>query len=68
MNHANNNGMAIVVVVTVAVWLGEESIGEVGNALSITTGISLILASMIFRYGAELERKLHDKIENEKAQ
>ena len=46
----------------------EESIGEVGNALSITTGISLILASMIFRYGAELERKLHDKIENEKAQ
>lgn len=60
--------VAIVVVVTVAVWLGEESIGEVGNALSITTGISLILASMIFRYSAELERKLHDKIENEKAQ
>ena len=56
--------MAIVVVITVAVWLGEESIGEVGNALSITTGISLILASMIFRYGAELEQQLHGKIEN----
>ena len=60
--------VAIVVAVTVAVWLGEESIGEVGNAFSITTGITLILASMIFRYGAELEQKLHDKIENEKAQ
>ena len=60
--------VAIVVVVTVAVWLGEESIGEVGNAFSITTGIALILASIIFRYGAELEQKLHDKIENEKAQ
>ena len=56
--------VALVVVVTVAVWLGEESIGEVGNTLSITTGISLILASMIFRYGAELEQQLHGKIEN----
>lgn len=56
--------VAIAVVVTVAVWLGEESIGEVGNTLSITTGISLILASMIFRYGAELEQQLHGKIEN----
>lgn len=47
---------------------GKERISEVGNAFSITTGIVLILASMIFRYGAELEQKLHDKIENEKAQ
>ena len=60
--------MAIVVAVTVAAWLGEERISEVGNAFSITTGIALILASMIFRYGEELEQKLHDKIENEKAQ
>ena len=56
--------VAIVVAVTVAVWLGEESIGETGNAFSITTGIVLILVSMIFRYGAELEQQLHGKIEN----
>ena len=56
--------VAIVVAVTVAVWLGEESIGEAGNAFSITTGIVLILVSMIFRYGAELEQQLHGKIEN----
>ena len=60
--------VAIVVAVTAAVWLGEESIGEAGNAFSIMTGIVLILVSMVFRYGAELEQKLHDKIENEKAQ
>ena len=60
--------VAIVVAVTVAVWLSKERISEVGNAFSITTGIALILASTIFRYGAELEQKLHDKIENEKAQ
>ena len=56
--------VAIVVAVTVTVWLGEESIGEAGNAFSITTGIVLILVSMIFRYGAELEQQLHGKIEN----
>ena len=56
--------VAIVVAVTVAVWLGEEGIGEAGNAFSITTGIILILVSMIFRYGAELEQQLHGKIEN----
>ena len=56
--------VAIVVAVTVAVWLGEESIGEAGNAFSLTTGIALILVSMVFRYGAELERQLHGKIEN----
>lgn len=56
--------VAIVVAVTVAVWLGEENIGEAGNAFSITTGIILILVSMIFRYGAELEQQLHGKIEN----
>ena len=56
--------VAIVVAVTVAVWLGEENIGETGNAFSITTGIVLILVSMIFRYGAELEQQLHGKIEN----
>lgn len=55
---------AIVVAVTVAVWLGEESIGEAGNAFGITTGIVLILASMIFRYGAELEQQLYKQIEN----
>ena len=56
--------VAIVVAVTVAVWMGEESIGEAGNAFSITTGIVLILMSMIFRYGAELEQQLHRRIEN----
>ena len=55
---------AIVIAVTAAVWLGEESIGEAGNAFSITTGIVLILASKIFRYGAELEQLLHKQIEN----
>lgn len=56
--------VAIVVAVTVAIWLGEESIGEAGNVFSITTGIVLILASMIFHYGAELEQRLHKQIES----
>lgn len=56
--------VAIVVAVTVAVWLGEENIGEAGNAFSIMTGIVLILVSMVFRYGAELEWQLHRKTEN----
>lgn len=48
---------AIALAVTVAVCLGEESIGEAGNAFSVTVGIFLILASLIFRYGAELEQQ-----------
>ena len=31
--------------------------GEAGNSFSVTTGIFLILASLIFRYGAELEQQ-----------
>ena len=43
--------------ITVSVCLGEENIGEAGNAFSVTVGIVLILASLIFRYGAELEQQ-----------
>lgn len=36
--------------------LGAEKGGDVSNLPSVVTGIVLILASLIFRYGAELEK------------
>ena len=40
------------------VCLGAEGGGDVSNLPSVITGIVLILASLIFRYGAELEEKI----------
>lgn len=37
--------------------LPQDAIGDWGNLNSLTMGIVLILASLIFRYGAELEEK-----------
>ncbi len=41
----------------VAVWQGVEIVGAVCNFSSVVTGIVLILTSLVFRYGAELESK-----------
>ncbi len=49
--------VAIAVSEAVAAWQGVKSIGEIGNLGSAMTGIVLILVSLIFRYGAELERR-----------
>ena len=39
--------------------LGAEKGGDVSNLPSVVTGVVLILASLIFRYGAELEKRSH---------
>lgn len=47
-------------VITTA--LGAEQRGDIGNLPSVATGIVLIPASLIFRYGAELEQSAHPQI------
>ena len=49
--------VAIVIASVITVCLGVERSGDVSNLPSVVTGIVLILASLIFRYGAELEEK-----------
>lgn len=49
--------VAIVVATVITVCLGAERSGDISNLPSIVTGIILILASLIFRYGAELEKE-----------
>ena len=49
--------VAIVVASVITVCLGAERSGDVSNLPSVATGIVLILASLIFRYGAELEER-----------
>lgn len=51
--------MIIVSVIAEAFDAGE--ISEVGNMPSVFTGIVLIVVSVIFRYGAELEEEAHKK-------
>lgn len=41
----------------IAIWQGVKSIGNIGNFGNVITGIVLVLVSLIFRYGAELEKK-----------
>ena len=48
----------IVIASVLTVCLGAEGGGDVSNLPSVITGIVLILASLIFRYGAELEEKI----------
>lgn len=49
--------VAIVIVSVITTCLGVERSGDISNLPSLVTGIVLILASLIFRYGAELEEK-----------
>lgn len=49
--------VAIVIASAITVCLGAEQNGDVSNLPSVVTGIVLILASLIFRYGAELEAR-----------
>ena len=48
--------VAVVIASVITACLGAEG-GDVSNLPSVVTGIVLILASLIFRYGAELEEK-----------
>lgn len=47
--------VAIVIASAIAVSLDAELPRDISNLTSLTTGIALILAAMIFRYGAALE-------------
>ncbi|MGN0320500.1 MAG: hypothetical protein ACI4D1_06280 [Lachnospira sp.] len=49
--------MAVVIASVITTCLGTERGGDVSNLPSVITGIVLILASLIFRYGAELEEQ-----------
>lgn len=49
--------VAVVISCVIVVCLGAEDTGDISNLPSLATGIVLILASMIFRYGATLEEK-----------
>lgn len=50
--------MAVALAAGLSVWQGVKLTAGLGNASSLSTGIVLILAAMVFRYGAELERKV----------
>lgn len=54
--------VAMAIVSVVLLCLGEEKGGEINNLPSVATGIVLILVSLIFRYGAELEEEKHARI------
>lgn len=47
--------VAVVIASVITVCLGVEQRGDVSNLPGVVTGIVLILASLIFRYGAQLE-------------
>lgn len=49
--------VAIVLVSIIMICLGVDRSGDVSNLPSVVTGIILILASLIFRYGSELEER-----------
>ena len=49
--------VAVTVACVIVACLGAEETGDISNLPSVATGIVLILASMIFRYGAVLEEK-----------
>ena len=53
--------IAIAVSEAAAVWQGVRSIGEACNFGSVMTGIALIFVSLVFRYGAELEKRDRNK-------
>lgn len=49
--------VSISIASVIMVCFGAERSGDVSNLPSVVTGIVLILASLIFRYGAELENR-----------
>ena len=49
--------VAVVIASVITVCLGAESGGDISNLSGLVTGIVLILASLIFQYGAELEQR-----------
>lgn len=49
--------VAIVMASVITVCLGVEQSGDISNLPSVVTGIVLILASLIFRYGADLQEQ-----------
>lgn len=49
--------VAMVIASVILVCLGVEKGGDMSNLPTVATGIVLILASLIFRYGAELEER-----------
>ena len=49
--------VSVVIASVITACLRAEQGGDVSNLPSVVTGIVLILASLIFRYGAELEEK-----------
>ena len=59
--------VAIVIASVITVCLGVEQSGDVSNLPSLITGVVLILASLIFRYGAELEERNRAQISDEEA-
>ena len=54
--------VAMVIVAVVLACLNVERGGDWDNLPSLATGVVLILVSMIFRYGAELEEQNHERI------
>lgn len=50
--------VAVVIASVITVCLGAENGGNISNLPSVITGIALILASLIFHYGAELEERV----------
>ena len=51
--------VSVVIASVIVACLGAEQGDDVSNLQSVVTGIVLILASLIFRYGAELEKRSH---------
>ena len=49
--------VSIVIAAVITACLGAERSGDVSNLPGVVTGVVLILVSLIFRYGAELEKK-----------
>ena len=49
--------VAVVLVVVIGTLLGATDAGTIGNSTEVITGIVLLLVSMVFRYGAQLEPK-----------
>ena len=49
--------VAAVIASFIAVSLGAGRSAELGSLPSVATGVVMILASLIFRYGADLEHK-----------
>lgn len=49
--------VAAILAAAVATLQGAADAGAIGNSTEVIVGIALILTSMVFRYGAELEQK-----------